>query len=280
MSLREWIKARYRLQLVSERKGESLFSFSMSVWLTILLGVVAAVALALLVVVVMTRTPLRHYLPGYLDVSKRAVVEESAMRIDSLVYESRLRSVYLDNLCAILSDRVVPHEVEAYDSSVVRLDDSLRMASEREAAFVERYSARERFGLNVLADDEAHGAAANPVFMSPVHGQAQEPDADDPSAPLCVMVEREFQVLAPQDGWVVLVQRQLGLGWTIVMQMSGDWLVCLSHLSMPLVEAGDFCRAGHAIAHVGEASHPEDRWLGIQLWHRGQEIDPREVMGF
>lgn len=284
MTLREFIKKRYLLQLVSERKGRPVFSYSMSIWLTALVGLLSAVMLVLLVIVVMTRSPLRQYLPGYLDVSKRGVVEASAMRIDSLEHENRLRRAYLDNVLAILNDQVRVDTLQRYDSVAVHLgdslrvaDDSLRVASEREAAFVDRYAARERFGLNALVNVEARGSVAGPSFLSPVRGTAQ-PAVD--GAPLRIDLDGERPVIAPQEGWVVMVEQQAGQGWTVVLQMPGDWMVTFTRLTLPMVSEGEACPMGRAIGHAGAQADASQRWIGVRLWQHGREVDVREAFGY
>ena len=117
-------KWRYRLQLVSERHHRIVFTFSMPVWVTAILAVLLTLATAFFALYIATMTPLRQYLPVYLDVNKRAVVVESAMRIDSIAHQSNLRDLYLNNLLSILSDRSVGVEkIETFDSAVVKFND-------------------------------------------------------------------------------------------------------------------------------------------------------------
>lgn len=271
---------RYRLQLVSERKDRTVFSFSMPVWLTVMLGALMTVLTVLLVIIVMTKTPLRQYLPGYLDVNQRSVALESAMRIDSLSREGQLRDAYLNNVLAILLDKERPVDsIKSYDSVVVRIADTLGMAaSEAELGFVSRYEEQERFGLNAA---ERNTPLQAQTFVSPVMGEVLIPETEDElrrGAPLRVQLKRETPVLSPYEATVITCHLLVGEGWEIVLQSHDDYVFILSHLTQPLVQVGQIVKAGRAIAHAGAQKTEPERWLGVQVWHLGKEVDPRTVM--
>lgn len=276
----DWKHWRYRLQLVSERKDRTVFSFSMPVWLTVLLGILVTLLTILLVIIVMTRTPLRRYLPGYLNVNQRSVALESALRIDSLEHEGQLRDAYLANVLDILLDKTRPVDsILVYDSAVVRIADTLGLAaSEAEKGFVTRYEERERFGLNAV---ESATSLQGQTFMSPVVGEVLQPETGDElrvGAPLRVRVKREVPVLAPFESTVISQQMHIGEGWEIILQSHDDYVFIFSHLTLPLIQVGQVVKTGRAIGHVGAQKAEDDRWLGLQVWHLGKEIDPRTVM--
>lgn len=276
----DWRHWRYRLMLVSERKGKAVFSFSMPVWLTAMLAVLVTALTILLVIIVMTRTPLRQYLPGYLDVNQRSVALESAMRIDSLERESQLRAAYLDNMRDILLDKSRPVDsIMAYDSAVVRIADTLGLAAtEAEQAFVTRYEERERFGLNAV---ERNTPLQGQTFMSPVTGEVLLPESEEElklGTPLRVLLKKESPVLAPYESTVIARHLLLGEGWEVVLQSHDEYVFILSHLTLPLVQVGQPVKTGRAIGHAGAQKDEAERWLGLQVWHRGKEVDPRSVM--
>ena len=276
----DWKHWRYRLQLVSERKDRTVFSFSMPVWLTAMLALLVTVLTILLVIIVMTRTPLRRYLPGYLDVNQRALALESAMRIDSIEHESRLRSAYLDNMLDILLDKTRPVDsLLVFDSAAVRIADTLGMAAgEAERNFVTRYEEQERFGLNAV---EQNTPLQGQTFMSPVTGEVlleESSEQPKPGTPLRVQLKRETPVLAPYESVVVSSRLLMSEGWEMVLQSHDDYLFIFSHLTLPLAQVGQGVRMGRAIGHAGAQSEERDRWLGIQVWRRGKEVDPRTVM--
>lgn len=276
----DWKHWRYRLQLVSERKDRTVFSFSMPVWLTALLAMLVTMLTILLVIIVMTRTPLRQYLPGYLNVNQRSVALESALRIDSLEHESQLRDAFLENMMAILLDKTRPVDsLLTYDSAVTRIADTLGLAArEAEKNFVRRYEEQERFGLNAV---ESASPLQGQTFMSPVVGEVLLPESEEEvkvGTPMRVKVKREVPVLAPFEVTVISRQLHFGEGWEYILQSHDDYVFIFSHLTMPLAQVGQTLQMGRAIGHAGAQKEDADRWLGLQVWHLGKEVDPRTVM--
>jgi lipoprotein NlpD len=77
-------RQRYRLLFLNEREDKVVFSLRLYTWVAALLLTLLITLTAVLVVLIMTRTPLRSFLPGYLDVNKRTELVESILRLDSL----------------------------------------------------------------------------------------------------------------------------------------------------------------------------------------------------
>ena len=274
-------KWRYRLQLLSERHDRVVFSFSMPVWLTVIVGVLLAMAIALLALVVMTSTPLRQYLPGYLDMRNRAFVVESALRVDSIARQSELRNLYIENLKTILLDRQVSTDsIQTFDSTIVRFNDSIKAASELEVAFNEKYEQQERFGLNALDADRQLSSVS---FLSMVKGEVFVPeDADevDPLLGVRIKLRKESPIMAPLEGTVIQELFILGQGYAIVLQCANDYVVIVSHLSSSMIYEGRLVKAGAVIGHAGAEKDTDDRWVSIRIWHKGKPIDPATVMQF
>lgn len=271
---------RYRLQLISERKDRPVFSFSMPIWVTALLALFATALTVLLVIVVMTRTPLRQYLPGYLDVSKRAELMESAMRLDSLERENELRVLYMAQMIETLKGHSLSDSLPTYDSAVTLLQDTLMAKSEREEDFVQRYVQRERFGIDAL------DVKVQPQSMSwivPVKAEVIVPEDSLQARDVTVTdlrLSREMSVLAPLEGTIINQQYLVGQGWELTLMAANDYVVVLSRLTLVLGDVGRQVRAGAAIAHAGGQPSPNDRWMSIRIWHKGKPVDAAEVMGW
>ena len=224
-------------------------------------------------------TRLNVYLPGYLDVEKRAVVMQSAMRIDSLEQETQLRMAYLNNMMDILRDRVKAEAVEnlmPYDSSVSIIQDTLLTASERELDFVDKYEKRERFGLNAL--DELNPQTPTIVFMAPVRGRILVQEEEDTPQETRVELTGRVPVLNPTADNVVSVTYLMGSGYHVVVQHTQDYVTIYNHLSSVMVEVGEEVKSGQVLGHAGDPQNPADSWVGLMVWHKGQSLDPETVM--
>lgn len=265
----------YRLQLINSRRNRLLFSFPMSAWTASLLVSVILLLTAVFVIFIMTRTPLRTFLPGYLDFEKRTELVETALRLDSLEQASNLRSIYLQNLTDILSGRVQADTIARFDSAtVVRFDDSLRMSSPREQAFVSRMEEYEKYGLNTLIHSPSTPSL---VLVHPLNIQKPELLTGEKGISyLRYPLHKACPVWAPLDGTVISVEYKIDGTAVIVMQHAGDLVSVLSNLCHPMAEQGRSYKAGAVIGQAGE--DPERLWVDFSLWNKGKTIDPRELM--
>lgn len=241
--------------------------------LYVLLGMLIAVGIFILILA----TTLNVYLPGYLDVDKRAFVMESALRIDSLEVENNLRMAYLNNMLDILHDRVKADNLLPYDSTVPRIQDTLLPASEREQAFVAKYENRERFGLNAL--DQLNPTTPTIVFLAPVRGRIIHYDDDATPTETHIELDGNVTVLAPTEGTVVSVSYLMNIGgYQLVLQHAQDYLTLYSNLTSVMVEPGQKVKSGQVMGHAGNAEDPSDSWMGLSAWHKGEYIDPETIM--
>jgi lipoprotein NlpD len=281
-------RQRYRLLFLNEREDKVVFSLRLYTWVAALLLTLLITLTAVLVVLIMTRTPLRSFLPGYLDVNKRTELVESILRLDSLERESDQRSVYLQNLTAILSGRIEVDSIIPFGTGEsVRFNDSLRAAGEREQAFVAAFEEQERFSLNALTTPTAQAELS---LLAPVRGTITAHDelrsahvgaggGVRPVYELQVTPVRPYAVMAPADGTVVSVRNDADGTWTLLLQHTGDCLTELSHLGQVSVDAGQSVRAGSVVAQaITDGGEP--LWVGLRIWQRGVSIDPAQVMSF
>lgn len=272
---------RYKLQLLSERHDRVVFTFSMPLWLTAVVAVLLIMATALFALFIATTTPLRSYLPGYLDMNKRAVVVESAMRIDSIARESQQRAMYLENMISILSDKNIRNDrIERYDSVAGQIKDSILAASDREQEFVARYEEQERFGLNAVSKESQLSAVS---FINVTKGKVVVPDDPEDVDPLLgvrVVFSREMPVLSPLESTVVMARYIIGSGYEVVLQCANDYIAVLSHLSSVMVDEGRLLKAGQVVGHAGAQKEMSDKWISIRIWHKGKPIDPTTLMEF
>lgn len=267
----------YRLTMRDERKNKVVFTFRMSIWMVALLSLLLTFLTALLAILIVVQTPLRQYLPGYLDVTQRGEVVDLAMRLDSLEKENKLRAAYLSNMTAILQNtRSGADSIVEYDSTVVRFGDSLLMnASAREKAFREAYEQRESFGINAALGVENPTVA----FLAPASGKVVEDSLGlRESRTVRLKLTKENAVMSPFAGVVVAVDLMVGSGYKVMVLHSDGYLVAIYHIAKPVCQAGDLVRAGTVLGHSGGQPDPDDRWIDIQMWYNGLEVDPGNLI--
>ncbi|GHT77096.1 hypothetical protein FACS189413_03690 [Bacteroidia bacterium] len=99
-----WKKVRfkYKLSFLNENTLEEVFSFRLS----LLSGFWAVSAFAIMLItltsIVIINTPIRNYLPGYMDIEIRNTMIQNALRTDSLERIIAIQTQYIDNIGGIL----------------------------------------------------------------------------------------------------------------------------------------------------------------------------------
>lgn len=254
-----------------------LQAFKDFIWRKRTLHVALGMLIAFAIILLILSTPLCVYLPGYLDVHKRALVMESAIRLDSLQQENDLRLAYLQNMMNIIRDRAKTDSLQTYDSTVTRIQDTLLTATEREERFVGNYEQQERFGLEALKEQKAGPQPV--VFLAPVRGKIAVPEQEEKASDVTKVELSGFsQILVPLEGTVVSVIYDMGNGYVVTMQHELDYITLYTHLSAVVVSVGQQLKAGRVLGYAGNAKDPSNSWVGLQIWHKGKTVDPNSVM--
>ncbi|KAA6301366.1 MAG: hypothetical protein EZS26_002455 [Candidatus Ordinivivax streblomastigis] len=100
-----WKKVRfkYKLYFLNENTLEEVFSFRLS----LLSGFWAVLSFAILLIIltslVIINTPIRNYLPGYIDSEIRQEMIENALKTDSLEQIIQVQSLYIENISGIIT---------------------------------------------------------------------------------------------------------------------------------------------------------------------------------
>ena len=141
------IKFKYKLTIINENTLEEVVGLRVSKLngISVLLSVLTV--LFLVASVIIAFTPLRNYLPGYMNSEIRAQVVENALRVDSLQQLVDRQNLYIMNIQDIFSGTIRVDTVHNMDSLTTVREDSLMERTQREAEFrngYRRQSRRER----------------------------------------------------------------------------------------------------------------------------------------
>ena len=239
------IKFKYKLTIINENTLEEVVGLHVSKLngLSVLLSVLTV--LFLFAAAIITFTPLRNYLPGYMNSDIRAQVVENALRVDSLQQLVDRQNMYIMNIQDIFSGTVRVDTVQSMDSLTTMREDSLIARSEREEAFRRQYEETEKYNLTSIT--------ANP----------------------------NESVLATLDGTVILSTYTAETGYLIEVQHNQDFVSVYKHCGSLLKREGDTVKGGEAIALVGNSGTlTTGPHLHFELWHRGRPVNPEKYIVF
>lgn len=273
------IKFKYRLTIINENTLEEVANLRVSKLngLSVLLSVLTV--LFLVAALIITFTPLRNYLPGYMNSEIRAQVVGNALRADSLLQLVERQNFYIMNIQDIFRGDVKADTIHSMDSLTVLRSDSLMERTQRETAFRKQYEETEKYNLtNITARTDADGL----IFFRPTLGMVSAAfDAEKQHFGTDIAANPGESVLAVLDGTVILSTYTAENGYLIEVQHSRNFVSVYKHCGSLLKKAGDSVKAGEAIATVGNADeNSTGPHLHYELWHQGKAVNPEQYILF
>lgn len=273
------IKFKYKLTIINENTLEEVVGLRVSKLngISVLLSVLTV--LFLVASVIIAFTPLRNYLPGYMNSEIRAQVVENALRVDSLQQLVDRQNLYIMNIQDIFSGTIRVDTVHNMDSLTTVREDSLMERTQREAEFRKQYEETEKYNLtSITARPDIEGL----IFYRPTRGMITEKfDADRKHYGTDIAANPGESVLATLDGTVILSTYTTETGYVIEVQHNQDFISVYKHCSSLLKREGDTVQAGEAIALVGNSGQlTTGPHLHFELWHKGRAVNPEQYIVF
>ena len=273
------IKFKYKLTIINENTLEEVVGLRVSKLngISVLLSVLTV--LFLVASVIIAFTPLRNYLPGYMNSEIRAQVVENALRVDSLQQLVDRQNLYIMNIQDIFSGTIRVDTVHNMDSLTTVREDSLMERTQREAEFRKQYEETEKYNLtSITARPDIEGL----IFYRPTRGMITDKfDADRKHYGTDIAANTGESVLATLDGTVILSTYTAETGYVIEVQHNQDFISVYKHCSSLLKREGDTVQAGEAIALVGNSGQlTTGPHLHFELWHKGRAVNPEQYIVF
>ena len=273
------IKFKYKLTIINENTLEEVVGLRVSKLngISVLLSVLTV--LFLVASVIIAFTPLRNYLPGYMNSEIRAQVVENALRVDSLQQLVDRQNLYIMNIQDIFSGTIRVDTVHNMDSLTTVREDSLMERTQREAEFRKQYEETEKYNLtSITARPDIEGL----IFYRPTRGMITDKfDAEKKHFGTDIAANPNESVLATLDGTVILSTYTAETGYLIEVQHNQDFVSVSKHCGSLLKREGDTVKGGEAIALVGNSGTlTTGPHLHFELWHRGRPVNPEKYIVF
>ena len=224
-------------------------------------------------------TPLRNYLPGYMNSDVRAQVVENALRVDSLQQLLERQNLYIMNIQDIFRGTVRIDTVHSIDSLTTVREDSLMERTQREMDFRKQYEETEKYNLtSITSRPDIEGM----IFYRPTRGMITDSfDADKRHYGTDIAANPGESVLATLDGTVILSTYTAETGYVIEVQHNQDFISVYKHCGSLLKKEGDIVQAGEAIALVGNSGQmTTGPHLHFELWHKRRAVNPEQYIVF
>ena len=273
------IKFKYKLTIINENTLEEVVGLRVSKLngLSVLLSVLTF--LFVIAAVIITFTPLRNYLPGYMNSEVRAQVVENALRVDSLQQLVDRQNLYIMNIQDIFSGKVRIDSVQSMDTLTAMRKDTLMERTKREEEFRRQYEETEKYNLtSITSRPDVTGL----ILYRPTRGMVSDRfDAKKKHYGTDIAANPNESVLATLDGTVILSTYTAETGYLIEVQHNQDFVSVYKHCGSLLKREGDKVQAGEAIALVGNSGTlTTGPHLHFELWHKGRAVNPEKYIEF
>lgn len=276
---------KYRLSAINENTLEEIWRMRASLFSGGILVLLFAFLLIAFTSIIIIATPIRYYLPGYMDVEIRNKALKSAIQFDSLEQQMKYQEAYAENIRNILAGTI---DIDSISNTIVDTisisdnDPSLKK-SEKEEGFVKKYEEEEKYNLSILPPS-INIPMDGIIFYKPAKGviiKKYNPAQREYAISLKIP-ERET-ISATLEGTIIYSGYDINNGYTIHIQHKNGFISIYKNIDSLLKATGDQVKTGEAIAIIDSnipSQRAEDKSLCFELWYRGNPVNPEDYIFF
>ena len=285
---RRWftkMRDKYRLVVLNNETYEERLSFRLSRLNVFLLTVSIAIILITLTIFIIAFTPIREYIPGYMDVNIPGKIYRLEQRADSLEKALKTKDIYLTNIRNIIEGKEivdsVPHEIK----SDINYDSITIVSSPEDSILRAQYEDQTKYNLFFYESEDLYDGAvqmSDIMFFPPVNGIIiNKFNLAEKHYGVDIAASKESIVKSVLEGTVIFADWTTETGHTIAIQHSGNLISVYKHNSTLLKQVGNLLKAGEPIAVSGDSGElSSGPHLHFELWHNGTPVDPEEYVTF
>ncbi|MCI1680946.1 MAG: M23 family metallopeptidase [Bacteroides sp.] len=273
------IKFKYKLTIINENTLEEVVGLYVSKLNGISVLITALTFIFVVAALIIAFTPLRNYLPGYMNSEVRAQMVENALQVDSLQTLVDRQNMFIMNIQDIFRGNIRVDTVQSIDSLTAMRKDSLMERTQREEDFRKQYEETEKYNLTSIASQpETIGL----IFYRPARGIISSPfNSGERHYGIELAASPGESVLASLDGTVILSTYTAETGYVIELQHNQNFISVYKHCGSLLKHEGDEVKGGEVIALMGNVGQSDtEAHLHFELWQKGRPVNPEHYIIF
>lgn len=285
---RKWyykLRDKYRLVIMNNETYEERLSFRLSRLNVFLLTVSISIILITLTIFIIAFTPIREYIPGYMDVNIPGQLYRLEQRADSLENALRTKDVYLQNIRNIIEGKEIFELISPELESSINYDSITIKSSPEDSILRAEYDQQTKYNLFFFETEGLYDRElkiSDIVFFLPVEGIIiNKFNLAEKHYGVDIATSNEAIIKSVLNGTVIFANWTTETGNTIAIQHSGNFISIYKHNSTLLQSIGSQVKAGDPIAVVGNSGElSSGPHLHFELWRKGTPVDPEEYMIF
>jgi murein DD-endopeptidase MepM/ murein hydrolase activator NlpD len=278
------IRSRYRIVIMNDTTFEEKASFSLTRLNVFIALSSLTVILIFLGIALIAFTPVKEYLSGCNDITVKHTLQTQMLRIDSLENEIRMRDDLLNSIRRVFSDSIDHTKPSQPQQSQPSSEHTTMPASSNELALREAVEKGDKYTLSQNAAPNVLGQKYNAgyLYLPPVKGSiTQKFEPMEGHYAIDIVTKPNETVRATLDGTVIFASWNPETGNVIVLQHSNNAVSIYKHNAVIFKKAGDFVKAGDAIAIVGNSGElTTGAHLHFEIWEDGLAVNPENFMVF
>lgn len=276
----EKIRFKYKVSILNENTLEETFHLRLSrlnVFLVLCIFLAITFILNSLVII---KSPLKQFLPGYEGSLDRSELIHNSMLVDSLSEAMNQQAIYTDLLRGILTGEIKADSIVPLDSVMLKEREKILMTkSDEENEFCEDFEKDEEYNLSVIETKVGKDAR---IFFKPLKGiLSKRFNASNSHFGVDIITSGEPSVSSTLAGKIIFTSYTIDEGYVIIVQHEENYTSIYKNNSTLLKRMGESVQAGEAIAIAGKNTNKKNESnLHFELWQNGKALNPQDLIIF
>ncbi|MCF8228041.1 MAG: M23 family metallopeptidase [Bacteroidales bacterium] len=278
------LKSKYRLVIFNDETYEERISFRLSRLNVFVFTGTLSILLILLTTLIIAFTPLREFIPGYMDPELPKRIYALEIKADSLKRDAERKNLYIETIRNIINGE------DYYDSGYVQPEpqanyDTIQLRnSQKDSAFRAAYDRQNRYNLYIYENNKDYDnlSPSNISFYTPLKGTITNTfNIAEKHYGIDIVSGKDETIKSILDGTVIISDWSIETGYVIGIQHRNNFVSIYKHNSALLKKVGASIRAGEPIAIVGETGElSTGPHLHFELWYKGAPVNPEDYIAF
>ena len=276
------LKSKYRLVILQDESFAEKFSMVLAPLNVFILVGSVLIILITLVISIVAFTPLREFIPGYADVNLRRNALDASLRADSIATELENKNAYMQNLLYILQGKTPPSPTSVPSDSTHKYDNITIKKSKSDSLLRAQIEAEDKYALSANDEKGQTKTISSFFFFTPLNGTVTSSfNSKNSHFGIDITAGENEAIKATINGTVVFASWTNTEGYVIQIQHDNNLISAYKHNSVLLKKAGDYVKAGEAIAIIGNSGElSTGPHLHFELWYNGIPLNPQEYISF